>query len=313
MKRFTRRLFANAIVLLMLASMIFSGSELKAEPRIGEEHIVMSTDYGDLVLALYPDVASTHVEQILKLVKLGAYDSTYFFRVIPNFIVQLSDVNNRLRPMTVQQATAVKPIKAEFSNTLKHQKGTLSMARWEDPDSATSSFSILLDAAPHLDGRYTIFGRLESGGSVINRILGIPRENDAPKRTIAVRKAYVVTDMASYYQQHPLDPIEQIGTPIPAEEQLTYTNRLDSATALNFVAFLVTVIAATGVLGFLLYNKLSKSRILSLLLVNVLISGFILFIILIPSGHKHSWLAAGMFIAIFGMFRLMSNFESKRD
>ena len=91
-------------------------TELYAEPRAAKEHVVMSTDYGDLVLALYPDVAPAHVAQILKLVKLGAYDSTHFFRIIPGFIVQLSDVNNRTRPLSVEQAAAVVPINAEFSN-----------------------------------------------------------------------------------------------------------------------------------------------------------------------------------------------------
>lgn len=313
MKTPTFRFSPRVLTLVALAFFIISGEPLQAEPRISEEHIVMSTDYGDLVMALYPDVAPAHVQQVLKLVKLGAYDSTRFFRVIPNFIAQLTDVNNRSRPLTAQQAAAVKPIKGEFSAALKHEKGTLSMARWEDPDSATSSFSIMLNAAPHLDGQYTIFGKLVSGGSVVNRILGVPRENDTPKRSILVRRAYVITDLAQYYQQYPYDPIEQIGTPIPAEEELTYTNRLDSATALNFVAFLVMVIAVTGVLGFLLYNRISKSRMLSLLLVNVLISGFILFIVLIPSGHQNSWIAAVLFVAVFGMFRLMSNFESKKD
>ena len=174
-----------------------------------------------------------------------------------------------------------------------------------------------LSAAPHLDGRYTIFGQLDSGGSIINRILAVPREKDAPKRTIAVRKAYVVTDLAQYYQRHPFDPIGVIGTAIPQDEALNISlnngDRPGSNKALNFVAFLAMVMAATGVLAFFLYNKISKSKMLSLLLVNVLISGFILFIILIPSGHDNSWIAAGLFIAIFGMFRLMSNFESKKD
>lgn len=313
MKLFPSQFSKGSVFLLIVMLAAFGANQLRAEPRVGEQHIVMSTDYGDLVLALYPDVAPSHVNQILKLVKLGAYDSTRFFRVIPNFIVQLSDVNNRSRPLTAEQAASVKPIKAEFSLTLKHVKGTLSMARWEDPDSATSSFSILLNAAPHLDGKYTIFGKLESGGSVVNRILGIPRDNETPIKTISVRKAYIVADMAQYYRRHPFDPIEQIGTPIPEEQQLSYNNSLDNAAAMNFIAFLVMVIVVTGVLGFLLYNKLSKSRMLSLLLVNVLISGFILFIILIPSGHRNSWVAAAMFIAIFGMFRLMSNFESKKD
>jgi len=295
-----------------LLLMVLGSAALQAAPRVAEERVVLSTDYGDLVLALYPDVAPAHVEQILNLVKLGAYDTTHFFRIMPGFIIQLSDVVNRISPLTAEQAAAATPLQAEFSDTLKHQKGILSMARWDDPNSATSSFSIMLGDAPHLDGQYTIFGQLESGGSVVNRILAVPRNKDTPKNKIAVRKAYVVTDMANYYNQHPSDPIDQIGLYVPAEEQLSYSSRNNNASVLNYIAFLTAAIVLTGLLGFFLYDRISKARMLSLLLVNVLISGFILFIILTPLGHENSWLAAGLFIAIFGMFRLMSNFESKK-
>jgi cyclophilin family peptidyl-prolyl cis-trans isomerase len=297
-------------VLLLWATCL--GMNLHAAPRAAQERIILSTDYGDLVLALYPDVAPAHVQQLLKLVRLGAYDSTHFFRVIPGFIVQLTDVNNRLRPLTAEQAAAVAPIKAEFSNTLKHRKGILSMARWDDPDSATGSFSIMLGDAPHLDGQYTIFGELESGGSVVNRILGVPRQGETPNNAIAVRKAYVITDLAQYYQQRPFDPVDRIGSPIPMEEKLSYANRLSNTGVLNYIAVLAGGIVLMGLLGYFLYNKLSKSWLLSLLMINVLISGFILMIILTPAGHDNSWIAAGLFIAIFGMFRLMSSFENKK-
>jgi len=306
----------NMLKVCMLYVLVLLGAwnaELYAEPRAAKEHVVLSTDYGDLVLALYPDVAPAHVAQILKLVKLGAYDSTHFFRIIPGFIVQLSDVNNRASPLSSEQAAAVAPINAEFSNTLKHKKATLSMARWDDPNSATSSFSIMLGDAPHLDGQYTIFGQLESGGSAINRMLGVPREGDTPKKSIVVRRAYVITDLAQYYSQHPFDPIDQIGNPIPLEQELSYANRLNNTGVLNYIAFLALGIVLIGLLGFFLNSKISKATMLSLLLVNVLISGFILFIILIPLGHENSLLAAGLFAAIFGMFRLMSNFEGKKS
>jgi cyclophilin family peptidyl-prolyl cis-trans isomerase len=299
----------TTILLLWTACL---GMNLHAAPKPAQEHIILSTDYGDLVLALYPDVAPAHVQQLLKLVRLGAYDSTHFFRIIPGFIVQLSDVNNRLRPLTVEQAAAVAPIKAEFSNTLKHRKGTLSMARWDDPNSATGSFSIMLGDAPHLDGQYTIFGELESGGSVVNRILGVPRQGETPNKAIVVRKAYVITDLAQYYKQRPFDHVERIGSPIPMEEKLNDANRLSNTGVLNYIAVLAGGIVLMGLLGYFLYSKLSKSWLLSLLMVNVLISGFILMIILTPVGHDNSWIAAGLFIAIFGMFRLMSSFENKK-
>jgi hypothetical protein len=166
--------------------------------------------------------------------------------------------------------------------------------------------------APFLDGRYTIFGQVESGGSVVNKILSVPRENETPTMTIMVRKAYVITDLAKYYSQHSFDPIDQIGAPIPLEEKLSSVNRTNNAGVLNHIAFLAVGIVFIGLVGFFLYDKISKARMLSLLLVNVLISGFILFIVLTPLGHENSLLAAGLLIAIFGMFRLMSSFESKK-
>lgn len=295
--------------------LLFSAVAAKAQthqPVTAEEHVVLTTEYGDLVLAFYPEIAPQHVAQIIKLVKLGAYDGTHFFRVIPDFIVQLSDVNNRQTPLTSQQSKEVVSIPAEFSNTLKHEKGVLSMARWDDPDSATSSFSILLHDAPHLDAKYTIFGRLHSGGSVINKILAIPRDNEQPITRVTVKRAYVVSDLAAYFSQYPMDPAESIGDsnaepPIITEMQTTGNNQV-----LITVAIMVVAIIVVSLLGFILYSRLSKSRMLSLLLVNVLIGGFVLFIILIPLGHDNTWLAISIFVGLFAMFRLMSRFESKQ-
>jgi hypothetical protein len=142
--------------------------------------------------------------------------------------------------------------------------------------------------------------------------LGVPRENETPKKSIAVQKAYVATDMTQYYSRQPFDPVDVIGTPIPMEEKVKFANRLNNVGVLNYIAILAMGIVLIGLLGYFLYAKLSKSWLLSLLMVNVLISGFILFIILTPVGHQNSWIAAGLFIAIFGMFRLMSSFESKK-
>ena len=122
-------------------SFLFHHNVSDAQIQVAQERIIMSTSQGNLVLALYPDVAPNHVAQIMHLVELGAYDSTYFFRIEPGFIIQLTDVKNRMNPATREQRNADNKIKAEFSNTIKHTKGMLSMARWDDKDSATSSFS----------------------------------------------------------------------------------------------------------------------------------------------------------------------------
>ena len=268
-----------------------------ATPATATEHVVLSTEYGDLVLALYPGVAPRHVVQILNLVTAGAYDSVPIDRVIPGFIVQIGEVRNRLNPLPPEKAGLDKPIKGEFSAELRHLKGTLSMARWEEADSATSSFSILLNAAPHLDRKYTIFGHLESGGSVVDRILAVPRDGERPKTPVVVLKARVVEDIDAYYLQHPRDPIESMGDPSQ------YASR-------DWVAYILAAMVLLGLFSFFFFEKLSKRQLLSLHMLNVLAGSFALFVFVVPVGHDHPWLAALVFAALPLLFKFMNRFES---
>jgi len=163
-------------------------------PKISEERIVFHTIEGDIILALYPEAAPEHVNQILQLVELGVYDTTHFFRVEPGFIIQISSAHDRSGgPLSDEQKSAIKKIKAEFSD-IKHEKGILSMARYpEDPDSAETSFSILLNDAPHLDKQFTIFGKVVSGYDTIERILEIPRSlNHKPEVRVEISSAELV-------------------------------------------------------------------------------------------------------------------------
>ncbi|HJT79047.1 MAG TPA: peptidylprolyl isomerase, partial [Gemmataceae bacterium] len=147
-------------LLLTAAALLAAVLPARAEapPRLAPERVVLRTVAGDVVLALYADVAPGHVHQILKLVRLGAYDGTHFCRIDPTFVAQISTAYDRLSPLTPEQRAAIHPLKAEFSG-LRHRRGTLSMARDDGkPDSAETSFSVLLADAPHLDGKYTVFG-----------------------------------------------------------------------------------------------------------------------------------------------------------
>src|SRR6185312_4973541 len=166
----------------------------QAAPRVADERVVLHTNAGDIVLALYPDVAPRHVAQILKLVRLGVYDGTHFLRVIPGFLVQLADASDRAAPLSAEQAAALRPLKAEFSR-LHHETGVLSMSRRDDdPDSATSAFSILVGDWPQGDGRYTIFGRVQEGMDVVAEFLKVPRDDDdRPMTRLEVLGAEVVT------------------------------------------------------------------------------------------------------------------------
>lgn len=304
----------RALVVIQL--LFFSMSTLTADVTIlkpSRQRVIFDTDFGNLVFSLYPDTAPKHVAQFTRLVETGAYDSTHFFRVTPGFVLQLSDIHDRKTRLTAAQMAVNQRLPAEFSSTMKHRAGSLSMAREPgDADSATSSFSILLDKAPHLDGKYTIFGELESGDSVLRKMLAIPRHGETPDIRLSVNKAYIVNDSIAYYQQHALDPVNSHGS-ISAAEKILVPLHQDDGERTRLIVIMMTAIIVVSSTGFFLYERLSKPRLLSLLLVNVLISVFLLFILLTPEGHKTSWLAVLVFIGLFSMFRLLSNFESKRD
>ena len=112
---------------------------------------------GDVVIKLRPDVAPGHVERIAGLVEKGFYDGVTFHRVIPGFMAQGGDPTG-----TGMGGSDLPDLKAEF-NSEPHVRGTCSMARTNNPDSANSQFFICFDDASFLDRQYTVWGQVESG------------------------------------------------------------------------------------------------------------------------------------------------------
>ena len=112
---------------------------------------------GDVVIKLRPDLAPGHVERIKSLTESGFYDGVLFHRVIPGFMAQGGDPTGR-----GTGGSDLPDLKAEFSRE-PHVRGTCSMARTPDPNSANSQFFICFDDARFLDGQYTVWGEVESG------------------------------------------------------------------------------------------------------------------------------------------------------
>jgi peptidylprolyl isomerase len=112
---------------------------------------------GDVVIKLRPDLAPGHVERITELANRGFYDGVVFHRVIPGFMAQGGDPTG-----TGTRGSDLPDLKAEFSSA-PHVRGTASMARTSNPDSANSQFFIVFDDARFLDNQYTVWGEVESG------------------------------------------------------------------------------------------------------------------------------------------------------
>jgi peptidylprolyl isomerase len=128
-----------------------------------ENTLYMDLSYGRVVIQLRPDVAPQTVARIKELARQGFYDGTPFHRVIANFMAQGGD------PTGTGTGGSGKRLEAEFSG-VKHVRGTVSMARSSDVNSADSQFFICLAPAPHLDGQYTAFGQVVEGMEFVDRI-----------------------------------------------------------------------------------------------------------------------------------------------
>ena len=152
--------------------------------------VLLHTSFGDITLEMEPDIAPEHVRNFLKLVSSGWYDHTAFHRVVPGFVVQGGVGQTRANGVGHYADKWVHPLKAEIS-AVKHIRGTLSMARAEDLNSATTSFFIVLGPAPHLDNKYTVFGKVVDGFDTLERIEAAPRQGESPAARIELIEATI--------------------------------------------------------------------------------------------------------------------------
>tara|TARA_B110001450_G_scaffold108120_1_gene102307 strand:- start:1200 stop:1754 length:555 start_codon:yes stop_codon:yes gene_type:complete len=144
---------------------------------IAEENImILKLKDGDIKVELFEDVAPNHVKRIKQLALEGKYDGVVFHRVIDGFMAQTGDVkfgNSTNDEFDLKRAgmggSDLPDLKAEFSD-LPHERGTLSMARSQDPDSANSQFFICFKEASFLDRQYTVFGKVVDGMDIVDKI-----------------------------------------------------------------------------------------------------------------------------------------------
>jgi cyclophilin family peptidyl-prolyl cis-trans isomerase len=146
------------------------------QPKAQENIMILKLKNGDVKIELFPDVAPNHVKRIKDLADNGKYDNVVFHRVIDGFMAQTGDVkfgNSSSDDFNLSRAgmggSDLPDLKQEFNN-LPHDRGTLSMARSSDPDSANSQFFICFKPAPFLDNQYTVFGKVIEGMELVDKI-----------------------------------------------------------------------------------------------------------------------------------------------
>ena len=160
-----------------ILSYVFILFFISANQLIAEENImILKLKDGDVKIELFEDVAPNHVKRIKELANSGKYDNVVFHRVIDGFMAQTGDVkfgNSESKDFDLRRAgmggSDMPDLEQEF-NSLPHDRGTLSMARAQDPNSANSQFFICFQPAPFLDRQYTVFGKVVEGMEFVDKI-----------------------------------------------------------------------------------------------------------------------------------------------
>jgi peptidyl-prolyl cis-trans isomerase B (cyclophilin B) len=150
---------------------------MTGEAGAGKKDVaVIETSLGNIEIEFMEDVAPGHVDNFKKLAKEGFYNGTIFHRVIPGFMIQGGDPNTKSDDRSSHGTGGPGySIKAEFSD-FPHERGILSMARSQEPDSAGSQFFIVMKESSFLDNNYTVFGKVLSGMDVADKIVNSPRD-----------------------------------------------------------------------------------------------------------------------------------------
>ena len=158
------------------------------ENKVAEIH----TSAGEIDIRFFPDVAPNHVKNFIDLAEKGFYNGSKFHRVIPGFMIQGGDPNTISgSPSTWGTGGSGKNVAAEF-NSVSHKRGIVSMARSNDPNSASSQFFIVTSDSTFLDKQYTVFGQVTKGMDVADKIVGAPRDaSDRPNNPTTIDKIVI--------------------------------------------------------------------------------------------------------------------------
>ncbi len=153
--------------------------------------VTLKTTLGSIKVQMEPDWAPENVRNFLKLTQTGWFDGTAFHRVVKGFVAQGGSAATRASGPNHPADRWVRPLKGEFRADVKHVRGIISMAHGDDPDSATTSFFLMLGEAPNLDGKFSAFGRVIAGMEVLDAIEKEELDGETPKRRIEIIEARV--------------------------------------------------------------------------------------------------------------------------
>jgi cyclophilin family peptidyl-prolyl cis-trans isomerase len=153
--------------------------------------VTIKTTLGTIKIKMEPEWAPENVRNFLKLTQTGWYNGTVFHRIAKDFVVQGGTAAGRSSGPIHSADRWVRPVKGEFRNDVKHARGIVSMAHGDDPNSATTSFFLMLGAAPNLDGQFSAFGRVVEGLEVLDAFAKEEVDGETPRRRLEIIDASI--------------------------------------------------------------------------------------------------------------------------
>jgi peptidyl-prolyl cis-trans isomerase B (cyclophilin B) len=174
-------------------------AEAAAEPfdkadvkTMASKCVKLETESGDIEVEMYPESAPESVRNFLNLVAIGALDTTTFTRVVPGFVIQGGSLYSREGKVTFAMGMRARKVVPDEPNKILHERGVLSMARADEPNTATTNFFILVSSGSHLDGIFAAFGRVTKGLEVVDAINKAPVTDEKPEKPVRIKKATIV-------------------------------------------------------------------------------------------------------------------------
>ncbi len=171
----------------LVASDPFEKADVKT---MAAQCVKFETEAGVIEMEMFPESAPESARSFLNLAATGSFDTTTFNRVVPNFVIQGGDLftSQKMTPALDKKARRTLP---DEPSQIKHERGIVSMARSDEPNSASTHFFILLSEARTLDGKFAAFGRVTKGMEVVETINKMPIEGEKPTKPVHITRATV--------------------------------------------------------------------------------------------------------------------------
>jgi len=154
--------------------------------------VSLDTEAGMIEIELYPEHAPESVRNFLNLISVGLFDTTSFDRVVPNFVIQAGNIWSREdKKVTRAMGQRARRTIPDEPNKILHERGIVSMARADEPNTATTNFFILVAEAAYLNNKFAAFGKVTKGMEVVDSINKAPVAEEKPEKPVRIRKASV--------------------------------------------------------------------------------------------------------------------------